>query len=167
MNLNKLEQVISNSLTKDKVSHQTQILIKLISYIYIQPKGKEISTDMFVASVRALEKVDPSESLILGETLVERIPSIPVYRRMIGIYITLNQLDRAEKLIENLPNSEWSQKAKKRIESLQKLNAGIIDGESNKSKLFNIIKPVEKPPFFENVTMACLLYTSPSPRDDR
>ena len=116
MNLNKLEQVIFNSLSKDKVSHQTQILIKLISYIYIQPKGKEISTDMFVASVRALEKVDPSESLILGETLVERIPSIPVYRRMIGIYITLNQLDRAEKLIENLPNSEWSQKAKKRIE---------------------------------------------------
>ena len=156
MNLNKLEQVIFNSLTKHKVSHQTQILIKLISYIYIQPKGKEISTDMFVASVRALEKVDPSESLILGETLVEQIPSIPVYRRMIGIYITLNQLDRAEKLIENLSNSEWSQKAKKRIESLQKLNAGIIDGESNKSKFFNIIKPIEKPPFFENVTMACL-----------
>ena len=82
MNLNKLEQVISNSLTKHKVSHQTQILIKLISYIYIQPKGKEISTDMFVASVRALEKVDQSESLILGETLVKRIPSIPVYRRI-------------------------------------------------------------------------------------
>ena len=102
MNINKLEQVIFNSLTKDRVSHQTQILIKLISYIYIQPKGKEISTDMFVASVRALEKMDPSESLILGETLVQQIPSIPVYRRMIGIYITLNQLDRAEKLIENL-----------------------------------------------------------------
>ena len=156
MNLNKLERVIFNSLTKHSVSHQTQILIKLISYIYTQPKGKEISTDMFVASVRALEKVDPSESLILGETLVEQIPSIPVYRRMIGIYITLNQLDRAEKLIENLSNSEWSVKAKKRIESLQKLNAGIIDGESNGSKFFNIIKPVEKPPFFENVTMACL-----------
>ena len=46
-------------------------------------------------------------------------------------------------------------KAKKRIESLQ-LNAGIIDGESYKSKFFNIIKPVEKLPFFENVTMACL-----------
>ena len=61
---------------------------------------------------------------------------------MIGIYITLNQLDRAEKLIENLSSSEWSQKAKKhRI--VQKLNAGIIDGESNESKIFNIIKPVE------------------------
>ena len=156
MNLNKLEQVIFNSLTKDRVSHQTQILIKLIPYVYNKPKGKEISTDMFVASIRALQKIDSSESLILGEALLEQIPSIPVYRRMIGIYITLNQLDRAKKLLGNLPNSEWSQKAKKRINSLQKLNAGIIDGESNESKFFNIIKPVEKPPFFENVTMACL-----------
>ena len=119
MNINKLEQVIFNSLSKDEVSHQTQILIKLIPYVYNKPKGKEISTDMFVASVRALEKIDPSESLILAETLAEQISSIPVYRRMIGIYITLNQLDRAAKLIEKLPNSDWSEKANKRIQSLQ------------------------------------------------
>ena len=156
MNINKLQQAISNCFDNEKTSHQTEILIKVIQYIHSKKRGSTLSEDMFVASVRALEKINSTESLLLGETLIEKIPSIAVYRRMIGIYITFNQLDRAAKLIEKLPDSDWTEKANKRIQSLQKINAGIIDGENNKSRLFNILKPVERPPYFNDLTMACL-----------
>ena len=156
MNITKLESVIFEYLEKENIDVQTAILIKLIRYIHNQPNGKEISNDMFVASLRAVQRIDISESLVLGESLKNDFFSIAVYRRMIGLYISINRLDRAKELLDAIPNSEWSNKNREKIESLEKLNQRILDESNEQSKFFNLIKPVNKPRRFNNITMACL-----------
>ena len=156
MNINKLQSVISNFLDEEEISHQTQLLIKIIRYINSKPRGKEISKDIYIASIRALEKFDSTECLLLGEELIEEIDSTAACRRMIGIYISLNQFDRASQIIEILPNSEWNDKAKSKIKSLEKLITDIIDNEQPISKFFTIIEPAQKPLRFENLSIACL-----------
>ena len=156
MNINKIHSVISDSLDGEKISHQTQLLIKIIRYINVKPRGKEISKDMFIASIRALEKFDSIECLLLGEELIQEIKSTAAYRRMIGMYISLNQFDRASQIIEKLPNSEWNDKARNKIKSLKKVIADIVDNEQPISKFFTIIEPAEKPQYFENISIACL-----------
>ena len=90
MNINKLQTVIQDSLNKRELSHQTKILVKIIRYINQQPRGKEISSDMLVASIRAfLQKHDSTESIFLGEALIGEIESVAARRRLIGIYISL------------------------------------------------------------------------------
>ena len=156
MNINKLQTVIQDSLNKRELSHQTKILVKIIRYINQKPRGKEISSDMFVASIRALQKIDSTESIFLGEALIGEIESIAARRRLAGIYITFNQLERASKLISKLPNNDWKTKANERITSMKNINADIINNEKEESKFFTIIDPVKKPVYFDKITFACL-----------
>ena len=156
MNINKLQTVIEDSLNKRELSHQTKILVKIIRYINQQPRGKEISSDMLVASIRALQKHDSTESIFLGEALIGEIESVAARRRLAGIYISFNQLERASKLISKLPNNDWKTKANERITSMKNINADIINNEKEESKFFTIIDPVKKPVYFDKITFACL-----------
>ena len=156
MNINKLQTVIQDSLNKRELSHQTKILVKIIRYINQQPRGKEISSDMLVASIRALQKHDSTESIFLGEALIGEIESVAARRRLAGIYISFNQLERASKLISKLPNNDWKTKANERITSMKNINADIINNEKEESKFFTIIDPVKKPVYFDKITFACL-----------
>ena len=156
MNINKLQTVIQDSLNKRELSHQTKILVKIIRYINQQPRGKEISSDMLVASIRALQKHDSTESIFLGEALLGEIESVAARRRLAGIYISFNQLERASKLISKLPNNDWKTKANERITSMKNINADIINNEKEESKFFTIIDPVKKPVYFDKITFACL-----------
>jgi len=157
MNINKMEQVISSRLINGEIHNQSKDLFELVNKLYFAPRGEEIARNMYIAGVRSLQKIDVTEALAFAEKLGKTIFAVAVIRRMIGIYLSKEDLDRAKDLLQSLPDDEWKIGTQKKIESMLKLRASLLAEESVESKFFNILKQVERPPNVQDVKMACLL----------
>jgi len=157
MNINKMEKEISSLLKSDEIQAQSKALGQLIEYLNSAQRGEEIAKNMYIAGVRALQKLDISEALAFAESLNGTINAVAAIRRMIGMYLLREDVERAIELLNQLPNDEWSVGTKKKIDAMIELRKSLLAEESDESKFFNILKQVDRPPIFQDVKMACLL----------
>ena len=126
MNINNMEREISSKLESDEIYAQSKALGWLIEYLYSAQRGTEIAKDMFIAGVRALQKFDPSEALSFGERLTRSIFSVAVIRRMIGMYMLREDVERAKELLNRLPEDEWNAGTRKKIDAALKLREFLL-----------------------------------------
>ena len=157
MNISKMEKEIHTQLTKSEINLQSKILGDFIHSLSSTPRGEEIARDMFVASARSIQKIDVEAALSFSEKLIDKIYSVAVIRRMIGLYLSRGDIKRANQLLETLPEDQWNHGTKKRIEEKLKLNASILAEKSDESKFFNILKPIKRDKSFPDLNVACLL----------
>ena len=157
MNIKKMEFEISKNLNKLSLPNQCKLIVRLIRYLNDTKNGELIAQDIFVSSIRAVQKLSVNEAIVIGEELIDEIFSIAVIRRMIVLYVSQNNTQRATQLLEKLPLSDWNTKMDTKINRIEKQNQSLLEEESNESKFFNLIKPVVKKAKYSTITMACLL----------
>ena len=126
----------------------------MIRYLKNTKHGEIIASDIFVSSIRAVEKLSVNEAIVIGEELINEIFSIGAIRRMIMLYLSDNNANRAADLLDKLPQSEWNIRIQAKIKTIQDQNKSLLDKKNNKSKFFNLIKPISKKKKYPNITMA-------------
>ena len=110
MNIKKMEAEIFKNLSKQSISDQCELIVRLIRYLNDVKNGELIAQDIFVSSIRAVQKLSVNEAIVIGEELIDEIFSIAVIRRMIVLYVSQNNTQRATQLLERLPLSDWNTK---------------------------------------------------------
>jgi spore maturation protein CgeB len=77
-------------------------------------------------------------------------------RNMVIYYIRLENIKRAQSLLNEFGDSSWKSEIQLRIDILTAQESQILAEESSESKFFQILKPVESEPTFTKITAACL-----------
>ena len=141
MNIKKMEFEISKNLNKLSLPNQCKLIVRLIRYLNETKNGDLIAQDIFVSSIRAVQKLSVNEAIVIGEELIDEIFSIAVIRRMIVLYVSQNNTQRATQLLEKLPLSDWNTKMETKINRIEKQNQSLLEEESNESKFSGFGSP--------------------------
>ena len=127
MNIKKMEFEISKNLNKQSLPNQCKLIVRLIKYLNYTKNGELIAQDIFVSSIRAVQKLSVNEAIVIGEELIDEIFSIAVIRRMIVLYVSQNNTQRATQLLEKLPLSDWNTKMETKINKIEKQNQSLLE----------------------------------------
>ena len=125
-----MEFEISKNLNKLSLPNQCKLIVRLIRYLNDTKNGELIAQDIFVSSIRAVQKLSVNEAIVIGEELIDEIFSIAVIRRMIVLYVSQNNTQRATQLLEKLPLSDWNTKMETKINRIEKQNQSLLSSSS-------------------------------------
>ncbi len=156
MNLEKIQQYLISIINEEQLGESLPLLQHAIMSLKSAPRGLSIAEDLLVASIRSIETIDVQEALDFGNQFLPEFPVVMALKAMVIYELRLGNDVGAQRLLDSIPHSPWSEQIQKRISRLANINCRILSEESAKSKFFPILKPSDRTQNSPEITAACL-----------